>query len=58
MKIQFFLDEVATDGVLVSNKISSGGKNYKQFIDYLYSDYKIKPLHMVLPKTSAYVKKL
>ena len=29
MKIQFFLEEVATDGVLVSNKISSGGKNYK-----------------------------
>ena len=23
------LEEVATDGVLISNKISSGGKNYK-----------------------------
>ena len=24
--------------------------------DYLYDDYKVKPLHIMLPKTSAYVK--
>ena len=28
----------------------------KYFIGYLYDDYKIKPLHIMLHKTSAYVK--
>ena len=42
--------------MLVSRRISSGEKNYKCFIDYLYNDYKVKPLHIMLPKTSAYVK--
>ena len=32
------------------------GKIYKYFISYLYDDNKIKPLHTMLPKTSAYVK--
>ena len=42
---------------MVCNKISSGEKeNYKNFIGYLYGDYKIKPLHIVLSKTRAYVK--
>ena len=36
--------------------ISSSEKNYKYFIGYLYNDYKVKPLHIMLPKTSAYVK--
>ena len=31
-------------------------KNYKHFTGYLYDDYKIKPLHIMLPKTSTYVK--
>ena len=31
-------------------------KNYKYFIGYLYDDYKIKPLHIMLPKTKTYVK--
>ena len=44
------------DKVLVSNKISFGEKNYKYFIGYLYNDNKVKPLHIMLPKTSAYVK--
>ena len=35
----------------------SGEKNYKYFIGYLYNDHKVKPLHLVLPKTSAYVKR-
>ena len=34
----------------------AGEKNLKQFIGYMYDDYKIKPLHITLPKTSAYVK--
>ena len=32
-------------------------KNYKYFIDYVYDDYKVKPLYMMLPKTSTYVKR-
>ena len=31
-------------------------KNYKYFISYFYNDYKVKQLHIMLPKTSAYVK--
>ena len=31
-------------------------KNYKYFIGYLYNDHKIKASHIMLPKTSAYVK--
>ena len=31
-------------------------KNYKYFIGYLYNDHKVKPLHIMLLKTSAYVK--
>ena len=42
--------------MLVSNKISSGEKNYKSFIGYLYDDYKIIRLYIILPKTSEYVK--
>ena len=36
--------------------ISSGKKDYKYFIGYLYDYYKIKPLHLMLPKTNGYVK--
>ena len=43
--------------VLVSKKISFGEKIYKCFIGYLYHDHKVKPLHIMLPKTSAYVKR-
>ena len=42
--------------ICISNKISSGEKNYKYFICYLYNDYKVKPLYPMLPKTCAYVK--
>ena len=41
--------------VLVSHKISFGEKNNKDFIGYLYNDDKVKPLNIMLPKTSAYV---
>ena len=30
--------------------------NYKYFIDYLYNDLQVKLLHIMLPKTGAYVK--
>ena len=42
--------------VLVSNKIPSIEKNYKYLNGYLYDNHKVKPLHIILPKTSAYVK--
>ena len=42
--------------ILASNKISSDEKNYKYFIDYLYDDYKIKLLYLMLPRTSSFVK--
>ena len=33
-----------------------GKKSYKYFIGYLYNDNKVKPLHIMLPETSGYVK--
>ena len=41
--------------MLVSNKISSYRKKHKYFIGYLHHEYKIKPLHITFPETSAYV---
>ena len=37
-------------------RIFSGEKKYKYFIGYSYDNYKVKELHIVLCKTSAYVK--
>ena len=57
-KNPIFLKDVDTEKVLVSNKISFGEKSYKYlyFISYLYNDHKVKPLHIMLPKTNPYVK--
>ena len=44
-----FLKDVDIEKVLVSNKISSGKKNYKYFIGYLHNDHQVKPLHIMLP---------
>ena len=62
-KIKFYLDEIPIflgdvdfEKVLVSNKISFGEKNYKHFIGYFYNGNKVKPLNIMFPKTSAYVK--
>ena len=54
-KTPIFLKDVDIEKVLVSNKISFGEKNYKYLIGYLYNDNKVKPLHIMLPKASAYV---
>ena len=51
-----FLKDVDIEKVLLSKKISSDEKNYKYFIGYLYNDHKVKPLHIILSKTNAYVK--
>ena len=55
-KTPIFLKDLDIENVLVSNKISFAEKNYKYFIGYLYDNHKVKPLHIMLPKTSAYVK--
>ena len=36
--------------------VSTGEKNYKYVIGYIVDDHKIKPLRIMVPKTSAYVK--
>ena len=56
IKIALFLEGVDTDNVLLSNKIFSSEKGYKYFIGYLDDNLKIKLLHIMLPKTSVYVK--
>ena len=56
IKTPLFLEGVDTDNVLLSNKIFSSEKSYKYFIGYLDDNLKIKLLHIMLPKTSVYVK--
>ena len=51
-----FWGDVAIEKVLASNKIYFGEKNYKYSVDYLYSSHKVRLLHIMLPKTSTYVK--
>ena len=41
--------------VLDSKKKLFGEKILRYFICYLYDDNKVKPLHIMLPKTSTYV---
>ena len=40
----------------MSSKISFGTKKHKQFLGYFYKDHKVKPLHIMLPKRSSYLK--
>ena len=44
------------DNILISSNISCGDKNYEYFIDYMDDNYKFKPLFIMLPITSGYVK--
>ena len=55
-KTPIFLKDVDIEKVLISNKISFGEKNYEYFIGYLHDNHKVKPLRIMLPKTSSYVK--
>ena len=50
------LKDKVIEKVLVSNKISSDEENCKYFIGYFYNDHKVRPIHIMLPKTSAYIK--
>ena len=56
IKVLFFKKDIDIEEILVSSKISSGKKKYKYFIYYLYNNFKVKLLHIMLPKTSTYVK--
>ena len=47
-----FLGDVDINNMLMSNKIFSG----EFFVGYLYDDYTVNPLHIMLWKTTAYVK--
>ena len=42
--------------VLVSKKISFNQKSHKYFIGYLHNHHKVTPLHIMLPKTNAFIK--
>ena len=55
-KTAVYFADVNVEKVLVSNKIFFGGKNYKYFTGYLYDNHKVKTLHIMLSKTSAYLK--
>ena len=55
-KKSYDLKDVDVEKVFISNKTCSGEKSYKYFIGYLYDDYKVKPLYIILPKTSAHIK--
>ena len=54
-KNPIFLKNVNIDNILVSSKTSSRQKNYGYFIGYLDDNSKIKPLHLMLSETNAYV---
>ena len=56
MKMKMVLEDVDIDNALVFENIFSGKTTVKCFIDYLDYEYKIKLLHVMLPKTRAYVK--
>ena len=50
------MGDVDIEKALVSDKISFGEKKHMYFIGYSYNYHKVKTLHKVFPKTSAYVK--
>ena len=49
------LNDVDNEKTLVPNKIYFGENNYGYCFGSLYNDHKVKPLHIMLPKTTAYV---
>ena len=56
IKLLLFAKSIDIETVLVSNKISFGEKSYTYFIGYLHDNHKVKALHIMLPRTSTYVK--
>ena len=56
-KTLIFLKDVDIKKALGSNRISFSEKNYKYFISYLHNDHIVKPVHIMLPETRAYLKR-
>ena len=56
MKMSKEVRDVVIDKVLVPNNISFGEKSYMYLIGYLHNDNKVTSLHIILPKTSTYLK--
>ena len=56
LKKFIFFKRLDIEKVLVSKNISSVEKYCKYFIGYLHNYFKVKPLHIMLPKTSPYLK--
>ena len=50
------LEDIDIKKIHVSNMVSSSKKSYNYFIDYKDDDHKIRPLRVMLPETSAFVK--
>ena len=50
-----FLEFIDIQNVLVSGTTSADEERYKYFFNYLYDNNKIKPMHIMLPKTSTHV---
>ena len=50
-----FLNDLHIDNISISNRISSGEKNHKDFNGYI-DDYKIKRVSIILTKIKKYVK--
>ena len=50
------LRDIDIEKVLVSKKVFFGKEKTHKYFHYLYNDDKVKPLHIMLPKTSASVK--
>ena len=52
-----FLEDVDNNNIQVSSIVSFGEENHKCLMGYKDDDYKIKPLFIILPKTSStYIK--
>ena len=50
-------EDLDINNAQLTSMVSSGEKNCELFIGYKdHDDYKIKPLHLMLPKTSTYLK--
>ena len=50
------LEDIDIKNIHVSNMVSSSKKSYNYFINYKDDDHKIRPLRVMLPETSAFVK--
>ena len=50
------LNLVNTNKIVVSDKFKHNGDGFKYFIGYLHDDDVIRPLCIMLPQTSAYIK--